>query len=204
MEDIEFLDEETSVEVMDMTDKVVRIMPMYGLFTLNRIFLNSEFDENRIVRFETKAKAIRRFMITQGFIAERHELPQIDGSIQIELTEAGRELKRSGMVGNYWIKKSKEQQDERQRQELNDQVLELTIATGKMQNSLLWINRWIAVATVAAVLIGLFEVLRNYYNPLLPAYRMFVFPCALALGILWLIRSHLRSGSQEKNTRKRA
>jgi DNA-binding HxlR family transcriptional regulator len=55
-------------------------------------------------------------MITQGFIAERHELPQIDGSIQIELTEAGRELKRSGMVGNYWIKKSKEQQDERQRQ----------------------------------------------------------------------------------------
>jgi len=107
---------------------------------------------------------VERLLISYGF-TER--LFRVDNSYELILTEKGRDLKKQKSLKNF----NEWEENERTKVERSkadaEALVQANILSGRIQESLLTLNKWVAFGTVAqaltAVILLFVGVLKNYY-----------------------------------------
>lgn len=85
-----------------------------------------------------------------------------------------------------------------------DLLMDLNISNRKIQTSLLYINRWIAFGGIAVALASILEIIRNYYNPLLPFFVYILYPLLATLFLIWISFKGLQLLQERRNKKQSA
>jgi len=141
-------------------------LPLYGEFTppdkpikTGDLSVDILVSKDYIIRNAFEKQALIN-LTSRGFIFRRFDV-QKDGKDFYSLTERGRKLKETGSINRFYEWENSEIEREKEIRRLNDELLKSNLSNGKIQSSLLTINRWIAVSSVAAAVAALIAAI--YY-----------------------------------------
>lgn len=151
------------------------------------------YDSNSFERFFD-------FLKRAGFIREYEKE-------RYKFTKRGKSLIEIGNYDTYtdWIREEKDR--EIRRQKSNDLLVESNIANAQIQQNLLWTNRWIALAGIAAAIYYLLEVhlelkykRPEFYDlifPFLLTFEMALISVGTLAGIWYFLKKYPKDNKME-------
>jgi len=180
--------EDNEDAVIELIDLLLRYLPQFGFF--DKSFLITEYIPTtaekifEIVQYDFMWPMFFNYIIRTGFAIQRADI-KYGNNLYIELTENGRKLKEIGSIAEYKLsqKVEKEKADKVDRD--NETLRQTNLTNGKIQLSLLSINRWIALGGIVAAVYYLILMI-DYYSKLIAQHLKLYYGASVTIFLLLL------------------
>lgn len=150
------MEEELSEAQEQLLSEILKAAPRTQIFQIHptgKLIINGA-DVNMNCG-EIDIMTVKNFLVNEGF-AELTE--KANNQSSVSFNERGQKLHKAGSLETLLLNEEAESKAEEERRRLEGLMISTNITTGKIQSSLLSLNRWIAVATCVAAVYYLLEI----------------------------------------------